>query len=239
MTVEARQILDDYLRALEGELRDLAPSDRAEIILEVREHFEDARRELTDPPEAELRNIVERLGPPAEIAAEARIRFGVDRQSPVVEASSPAAQASARPGPLEILAVVGWVLWWPVGVLLTGLSPVWSRRDKVTALAIEVGFFAVVAGVGGTLSLIFNGGRSAGFAAHWVLFFFLLLVPFSFVGILGAAYLGWKLAHPGRRTWSREWMLAGRVVLVVVGGWLVWVLILSPLTLLLLKNSGA
>ena len=77
MTVDSRAILDEYLVALEEELRGLSPSDRAEIILEVREHYEEARRELVDPTEADLRNIVERLGPPAEIAAEARQRLGV------------------------------------------------------------------------------------------------------------------------------------------------------------------
>src|SRR5438477_13212474 len=109
MTVDSRQILDDYLTALEEELRDLSPSDRAEIILEVREHYEEARRELTDPTEADLRNIVERLGPPAEIAAEARQRLGVaapTAQSGPPSEPSPSPSPSPRPisaaGPLEI-----------------------------------------------------------------------------------------------------------------------------------------
>jgi uncharacterized membrane protein len=38
MTVDSRRILDEYLGALDEELRGLSPSDRAEIILELREH---------------------------------------------------------------------------------------------------------------------------------------------------------------------------------------------------------
>jgi len=232
VTVEAGQILDGYLRALEGELRDLAPSDRAEIILEVRGHFEDARRELDNPSEAQLRNIVERLGAPAEIAAEARIRFGVEPSYPV---AVPVVAGPARPGALEIGAVIGWVVWWPVGLFLRGLSPRWSRRDKVAALAVEVGFFALLAGGVGTINLLAGNVGGFGFLSHSPLFALFLLFPPSFPAIPGAAYLGWKLVHPGARAWSPAWTLAGRIGLVVVGGWLVWVMVLGPLTFLLLK----
>lgn len=235
MTVEARQILDDYLSALEGELRDLSPSDRAEIVLEFREHFEDARREVIDPTEAQLRNIVERLGAPSEIAAEARARFGVEGPTPAAQAV-PSASAAQRFGALEIAAVVGWFAWWPVGVLLSGISPRWSRRDKVIALAIEVGFFAVIGGVASTIGLIAGGGH-VGYSHYFILLVFMLIPP-SFPGIFGAAYLAWKLSRPGVRAWSPEWMLAGRIALVVVGGWLVWVMVLGPLSLLLMKGAG-
>lgn len=232
MTVEARQILDEYLLALERELRELSPADRAEIVLEIREHFEDARRELTDPTEAQLRNIVERLGTPDEIAAEARRRFGVERQPAMPD---PISLTSGLPrsayGALEILAVIGWVVWWPAGVLLMALSSRWSRRDKVIALTVELGFFVVLAGVTGTLNLIAGNGAGPRILSHYWILFVLLLFPPSVFGIAGAAFLAWRLRHPGVLPWSANSIIAGRTALIVIGAWLVWVLVLGPLTI--------
>ncbi len=210
-------------------MRDLPPAHRAEIVLEVKAHFEDARGELTDPTEAQLRNIVERLGPPAEIAAEARERLGV--QAPAsVPGTPPVAMAPQRSaaGPLEILAVVFWVLWWPVGILLMALSPRWSRRDKAIAVTVEFGFIAVLIGVSSTLAL-FSGGFGA-ISHAWILLVF-LLVPPSLLGIIGAAYLVRRLIAPGGRPWTGAWGIAGRTALVLLGAWLVWALALGPLVM--------
>lgn len=230
MTVEAGQILDEYLAALEGELRSLSPADRAEIVLELRAHFEDARRELTEPTEAQLRNIIERLGRPAEIAAEARERLGVEAPASL-PAAPPLARAAAQPsaaGLLEILAVVFWVLWWPVGVLLMALSPRWSRRDKAIAVTVEFGFIAVLIGASSTPALV-SGGFGA-ISPAWNLLVF-LLVPPSLLGIIGAAYLVRRLAAPGARPWTGPWGIAGRTALVLLGAWLVWALAIGPLVM--------
>ena len=239
MTVDSRRILDDYLGALEEELRGLSPSDRAEIILEVREHYEEARRELVDPTEADLRNIVERLGPPAEIAAEARQRLGV--AVPAIDPGTPAASADAgcaasAAGPLEIAALILWVLWWPVGVLLMALSPRWTRREKATAMVVELGFFAVL--LGATLTPVYFTGFH-GFFSHFFIYPLFLLFPPTLLGIVGGAYLTWKLTARGKtREWSAPWKAAGRVAGIVVGAWLLWVLVLGPLTLLIFKARG-
>ena len=230
MTVETGRILDEYLAALEGELRGLSPVDRAEIILDLKAHFEDARRELTEPTEAELRNILERLGRPAELAAEARERLGVETPAtppPVPSVARPAAQPSAA-GPLEILAVVFWVVWWPVGMLLMALSPRWSRRDKAIAVTVEFGFIVVVIGVSSTLAL-FSGGFGA-LSHAWVLLLF-LLVPPSLLGMIGAAYLVRRLITPAGRQWTGGWGIAGRIALVLLGAWLVWALVIGPLVM--------
>ena len=237
MTVEAGQILDQYLGALESELRDLPPADRAEIIIEVKAHFSDARRELTNPTEAQLRNIVERLGPPAEIAAEARERLGV--QAPAaVPAATPVASAPQRSaaGPLEVLAVVFWVLWWPIGILLMALSSRWSRRDKAIALGVEFGVIAVLNGAASTASLL--RGDIGGLSHFWLLWIVLLFPP-SVMGIVGATYLTWRLAVPSGWAWSGGWAAAARTALVLLGAWLVWALAIGPLVLLAMKaRSG-
>jgi uncharacterized membrane protein len=239
MTVDSRQILDDYLRALEQELRDLSPSDRAEIILELREHYEEARRELTDPTEADLRNIVERLGPPAEIAAEARQRLGV--AVPTTASSAPSVPPLSSPptsaaGALEIAALILWVLWWPIGVILMALSPRWTRREKAIALVVELGFFALL--LGATLTPIYFSARVA-YMNHFFIYPAFLLFPPTLAGIFGAAYLTWKIASRGReREWSTPWKVAGRTAGIVVGAWLLWVLVLGPLTLLVMRARG-
>jgi uncharacterized membrane protein len=239
MTVDSRRILDDYLGALEEELRGLSPSDRTEIILELREHYEEARRELPDPTEADLRNIVERLGPPAEIAAEARQRLGV--AVPTVESgptsvAPPSSRPTSAAGALEIAALILWVLWWPIGVILMALSPGWTRREKAIAMVVELGFFAVL--LGATLTPIYFTGRGA-YLNHFFIYPVFLLFPPTLVGIFGAAYLTWRIASRGRaRQWSPAWKVAGRTAGIVVAAWLLWVLVLGPLTLLVMKARG-
>jgi uncharacterized membrane protein len=239
MTVDSRRILDDYLGALEEELRGLSPSDRAEIILELREHYEEARRELVDPTEADLRNIVERLGPPAEIAAEARQRLGVTvptAESGPASVAPPTPPQTAAAGALEIAALILWVLWWPIGVILMALSPRWTRQEKAMALVVELGVFAVL--LGASLTPIYFTGRTA-FLSHFFIYPVLLLFPPTLLGIFGAAYLTWKIAARGRnREWSTPWKVAGRTAGIVVGAWLLWVLVFGPLTLLVMKVRG-
>ena len=225
MTVDSRQIIDEYLAALETELRDLAPSDRADIILEVREHYEEARRELPDLTEAALRNIVERLGPPPEIAAEARQRLGVTVRTSVTDSlpapSTPFPTPSAA-GPLEVAALIGWMVWWPAGVMLMAISTRWTKRVKATAMVVELGFLALVLGYFSTPTY-FN--HSSG-SHNWILPLFLLFPP-TLPGIVGAVYLTWKLVAPGHRHWSATWKVAGRTAGIVIGAWLIWVLILA------------
>ena len=118
----ARTTVDTYLRELDRELRDLPPARRRELLEEIRDHIDSA---LEDPTagEADVRNVLDRLGDPADIAAEARERFEIRRP-----------KAGAR----EILALVllpfGGVLWvigWFVGLILLATSKVWTSREKV------------------------------------------------------------------------------------------------------------
>ncbi len=124
--------VEHYLHELDEELRDLPPSRRRELLEEIREHIGSALAEVPEGEEAAVRNVLERLGEPAEIAEEARQRFGVPR---------------AKPGFRETLAlvllpiggVIVPVIGWVVGAILLAGSNVWTSREKVIGLLLVPG----------------------------------------------------------------------------------------------------
>jgi uncharacterized membrane protein len=136
--------VEHYLHDLEEELRDLPPARRRELLEEIREHIGEALAEVPDGEEAEVRNVLERVGEPAAIAQEARERFGIRR---------------VKPGIREILALillpVGGFLWligWVVGAILLATSTVWTSREKAIGLLVvpggllPAGLFGLMAG---------------------------------------------------------------------------------------------
>ena len=143
-----------YLRRLDDELRDLPRARRGEILDEIRGHIDEA-----DPAsEAELRDVLDRLGDPEEIAAEARERFGVTR--------------GPRMGMQEIFALllmtIGSVLFpvigWIIGVALLWGSSAWSRRDKWVGTLLFPGglatpLFLSFGGIGGYYCFSGDDGR--------------------------------------------------------------------------------
>ena len=123
--------VDHYLHDLEEELRDLPPTRRRELLEEIREHIGEALAEIPEGEEAEVRNVLVRVGEPAVIAEEARERFGIRR---------------AKPGAREILALILlplggflWVIGWAVGAILLATSQVWTSREKVIGLLVVPG----------------------------------------------------------------------------------------------------
>src|SRR6266540_4083753 len=83
-------LVADYLSRLDDELRDLPQSRRAELVGEIWEHIEEALAEA-ESGDAATRTVLDRLGDPADIAAEARDRLDV---------------AARRPARLEIAALI-------------------------------------------------------------------------------------------------------------------------------------
>jgi uncharacterized membrane protein len=73
------ELVAAYLARLERELVDLPRTRRRELVDEIAAHIAEARSELTIDGEAELRTILDQLGDPAEIAADARERLGRPR----------------------------------------------------------------------------------------------------------------------------------------------------------------
>jgi hypothetical protein len=187
MTTTADTLVDNYLRDLQAELRDLPAPRQREILAEVSEHITEARATLDADTEAAIRTVLERLGDPADIAAEARERFGVQR--PPVRPATPWLEVIALV--LLVIPFVGWV----VGVVLVWLSRLWTTRDKL--IGTLGGMSWVPAGLG-TLSISAQGPRPVGSSAPLgpteasLLEVVLFVLPFV-LPIAAAIYLGIRL----------------------------------------------
>lgn len=197
----ANQIIDGYLRRLDSELSTLPSSRRKELTGQIAEHIAQARQELPEETDADLLTILDRLGEPDEIAAEARARLDLP---------------TAKPGPIEIFALlligVGGVVFpvLPVGwVLGTGLvwrSKAWSPREKYRGA-----YVPLVVG----LAILLVSAIAAGMFGRHVLLevSFLGLVVANLLMPLGSAvYLGSRL---GRRLPLVAWIAIAIVGLIV------------------------
>ena len=143
MTTTPDKLVERYLKHLEVELDDLPRDRRREIVDEISGHIAEARSNLGGT-ESDVRNILDDLGDPAEIAAEARDRFGVQpKRSGFLEV---AALVLLLAGGL-LLPVAGWL----IGVALLWASSVWSTRDKL------IGTLVVPGGLALPLALFFLG----------------------------------------------------------------------------------
>lgn len=128
-TVHASQLVDSYLRRLETELADVPASRRAEIMDEIRGHIAEERRVIADESDADVMNLLDRLGDPADIAAEAR--DGLHGRSAVT--------SSSRLGTHEVLALALSILAWPAGIVLLWTSKAWTTREKLLGTLLPPG----------------------------------------------------------------------------------------------------
>ncbi len=117
-------LVDDYLSRLRVALQDVPRDRRQELVDEIREHIEAARSELDPENEAAMRSLLDRIGDPADIAAEARERFGIYL-----------VQVGLKEVAAVVLLPIGGVvlpfLGWVVGVILLWVSKAWNLRDKL------------------------------------------------------------------------------------------------------------
>ena len=126
------RLVDDYLKQLDLELADLPRLRRREIVEEISEHIAEALTASPSQGETEVRALLDRLGDPAEIAGEARERFGVQPRKP----------RALETATLILLLVGGVVLpliGWLIGVVLLWLSDAWNRRDKLIGTLVVPG----------------------------------------------------------------------------------------------------
>ncbi|MDW5328656.1 HAAS signaling domain-containing protein [Plantactinospora sp. KLBMP9567] len=139
-----------YLRQLRAELAPLPADRRQEVLDQIGEHIAVRRSEPDGQALVEVRAMLDRLGDPATLGADARERFGVRprRRGPVETLVLVCAVA----GPFLVLvpAVLlpfGSVRPWhvvPVAVAaLLWLSRLWRVRDKVVGTALLLGCAAV------------------------------------------------------------------------------------------------
>jgi uncharacterized membrane protein len=155
MSTTPDKLVERYLKHLEVELDDLPSDRRREIVDEIAGHIAEARAGLEHETEADVRNILEHLGDPADIAEDAGERFEVHQSAPA---------SLYRPGWMEVAALVlllvgGLILplvGWLIGVVLLWVSNAWNVRDKV------IGTLFVPGGLGLSFFLLFAVGSGGG-----------------------------------------------------------------------------
>ncbi len=76
MSDDLDAICAEYMARLKVALSGLPSGDRTQIVEQVSEHIASARAALPKQTEASVREILERLGPPEEIASEAKAETG-------------------------------------------------------------------------------------------------------------------------------------------------------------------
>ena len=154
----AQTIIKGYLRRLDDELTALPRERRSEIVADIEAHIAHARSDLPAETDADLLNVLDRLGDPAEIAHEARERFGVV-ETPQAGPRELAAMLLLGPGNFAVP-----VLSWLAGAVLIWRSPCWTDAEK------RRGAFIPVAGVlvGPVLALILSLVVVRGQEPSWI-----------------------------------------------------------------------
>lgn len=195
----ADQIVAGYLKRLEAELASFPSARRKELMAQIADHIDQARSQLVDETDADLLSIIDRLGEPDEIAAEARARFHL---------------ITSSAGPIEILAILligaGGVIFplvpvaWVIGTGLVWRSKSWSPREKYFGaylpLVVGLGILLISALLGG------GGGHSLG----W--FLLGVLVSGVLLPLGTAVYLALRL---WRRLPVLAWIGVSIVALIV------------------------
>ena len=148
MNCNSDDLVKEYLKQLEDELAALPRSSRHEVVEEISAHIAAARTDLVDDDETEIRALLDRLGDPADIAAEARARFGVQ---------PPRRRNWVEVGALVLLPLGGVIfpiVGWFAGVILLWVSDAWTTRDKL------LGTFIVPGGLTLPVYSLFSLGSS-------------------------------------------------------------------------------
>jgi uncharacterized membrane protein len=185
-TMRRDRLVDDYLRRLEAAAAGLPPERRSELVDEIREHVDAALAEAGTDDEAAVRNVLERLGSPEEIAA---------------AAGPPAAPERGR---LELAALIVLsvsfilpVVGYLICARLVLASRVWDGRDKFLALIIPpvVVLGGAVVVMIGSASIADGDTFDSGLGPVEIA----VLLANVFSGLAAAAYLSARL----RRTAAR------------------------------------
>ena len=140
-TSEADKLVRRYLAQLDAALRDVDASRREEILTEVHGHIDEGRAELDPDDATSVRTLLDRVGDPAAIAA---------------EAGAPPPGSGRWDAWAPWLIIFGFIasgLGWIAGVLILWTSPTWSQRDKLIATVVSpAGLVALFFGLVAALS---------------------------------------------------------------------------------------
>jgi hypothetical protein len=141
----ADQLIDGYLARLRAAAVALPSGARNELIDDMRAHIGEARGREPEETDASVLNILDRLGEPAAVVADARDRLGIRPAQPY------------RAGVLEVAAVILVPFLWPIGVILLWMSPAWNWRDKLIGTLVPPGGYI---GLSYILLAVATAGRS-------------------------------------------------------------------------------
>jgi hypothetical protein len=143
MSYDPGKDIRSYLQGLDSALKDLPRGRRHEVVDEIASHIAEERSAEPIETQAQLLSMLERIGEPGEIAADARDRLGLGT-----------AKSSWHEVFALILLLVGgfvFVFGWFAGLVLLWTSALWSTRDKLIGtflfpfgLAFPVGVLLVV-----------------------------------------------------------------------------------------------
>jgi uncharacterized membrane protein len=143
-TTRLHPIAEEYLNRLDAAAGVLPDRDREDLVNELRGHLATGLRD--GAPDAEVLNMLDDLGSPAEIVAAAR-EAESGSQLPRTPEGTGTPGASASPwGTLEVLAVLGLTLGTfvvPVvgplaGLIFAWASPRWNRTEKIVATLLAI-----------------------------------------------------------------------------------------------------
>jgi uncharacterized membrane protein len=147
--------VERYIHELAIALTGLPADEREDVIAGIREHIDDALLAIAEPTPADVRRILDDLGDPLAIAADAgATQIGREARPNLSPADRPESPPGARPlegdwvpvAPLfafgvgvvltlagfEVLAVLGWL----AGVAILVGSPLWRAAEKATATGV-------------------------------------------------------------------------------------------------------
>jgi hypothetical protein len=137
MKVHTDPLVDDYLRRLDAAASRLPADQREELVSEIRDHLQEALRQTPTGDQAAVRNALERLGSPEEIAAAAA--------DPAP--GQPAGAASQING-LAIASVLVAVLWFAgLGAVLALFFGYRARRQIKDSAGSQTGSGLATAGI--------------------------------------------------------------------------------------------
>ena len=183
-TMRRDPLVDDYLRRLEAAAADLPRERRAELVGEIEEHVDAALAESGDD-ETAVRNVLERLGSPEEIAA---------------AAAGPPTAAPER-GRLETAALlvlsVSFILpglGYLIGAALVLASKAWDGREKTIGLVIPpfVVLFGAIVVLAGAAGVADGDSFDSGLGPLEIA----VLLANVLSGFIAAAYLASRLRRP-------------------------------------------
>ncbi|MHB1626415.1 MAG: HAAS signaling domain-containing protein, partial [Candidatus Dormibacteria bacterium] len=139
---EADKLVTSYLAQLGSELRQLPPARRRQILDEVAGHISESRAALQDQDGVSIRSLLDRVGDPDAIAAEAM-------------AGEPRRQTRWGDVLVPWLLLFGgflFVIGWLLGAGLLWSSSRWRLRDKLLGTLVWPGGLAGIARLGGFAS---------------------------------------------------------------------------------------